>query len=57
MSVTNWNGMGWPEWEQELEKAWNESRSRFSTTWEDLPHHDRVSIWRILMDQQEEMRS
>lgn len=48
-----WKQMGWPMWEEEVGKAWEANRSRFATPWEDVLHHDRVSILRVLMAEEE----
>jgi hypothetical protein len=36
------------EWPAAVGKIWDANRSRFSTAWEDLSHHDQVAVYRIL---------
>lgn len=36
------------EWPEAVGKIWDENRSRFADSWEDLRHHNRVSIYRLL---------
>lgn len=36
------------EWPAAVERIWDENCSRFASLWSNLPHHDQVSIFRIL---------
>lgn len=40
--------MSGTEWPAAVGKLWDENRSRFSTSWDDLPHHDQVAVYRLL---------
>ena len=40
------NGTQWPVAVGEL---WEQYRSRFATSWGEMPHHDQVSIYRLLV--------
>ena len=42
------NAMNGAEWPVSVGEIWEANRSRFSTAWDDLPHHDQVAIYRIL---------
>lgn len=39
------------EWHEAVKKIWEANRSRFGTAWDDMPHHDQVSIYRVLLAQ------
>jgi len=43
--LRNLNGTQWPA---AVGKIWDTHRSRFGSSWEDLPHHDQVTIYRLL---------
>ena len=42
------NALNGTEWPDAVGKIWDGNRSRFSTAWVDLSHHDQVAIYRIL---------
>lgn len=39
------NGLEWPD---AVGAIWDENRSRFADSWDDLSHHNQVSIYRLL---------
>ena len=40
--------MSGTEWPDAVGAIWDSNRSRFSTKWADLAHHDQVAVYRIL---------
>lgn len=39
------NGLEWPA---AVGAIWDENRSRFADSWDNLSHHNQVSIYRLL---------
>lgn len=43
------NTLNGSEWPAAVGDIWESNRSRFSTPWDELSHHDQVAIYRILI--------
>lgn len=51
--LTSLSGEQWPD---AVGALWEAERSRFATGWDDLPHHNRVSVYRLLVAQEKALR-
>lgn len=50
-----WDNLSGTEWPDMVGKVWESARSRFGTEWDELSHHDQVSIYRLLLSLREDL--
>lgn len=47
---TAWDRLNGTEWPARVGALWGRYGSRFASAWDDLEHHDQVSVYRIIME-------
>lgn len=53
-SLASLSGTQWPD---AVGALWEQGRSRFATCWDDLPHHNQVSVYNLLLVQEKALRA